>query len=191
MRTRTSIALVLFVSLIFWAGQGFAQEGRPTIQASTPAELVATYEALADTILGAKNAESGLVLSILSVTYRHAEGVAHGAISKIGAGEDARGDLEKLAALVSQLGNEGDAAVAAVRKRLLEGGHHHNAAGEAQGIYDEGFVVVTRAARKSFLQSATEIAKMAGSPDAAGLKAAWEKVSNQYQDLVKAHGKTH
>ncbi len=189
--TKAKIAATLFISSVLWLGSGFAQAGHPAIEASTPAELVTTYGALADTLLGAKQAESGLVLSILAVTYRHAEGVAYGAIAKIGAGEDARADLEKLAALVSQLGNEGDAAVAAVRKRLLEGGHHHNAAGEAQGVYDEGFVVVTRAARKSFLQSATEIGKMAGSPNAAGLKAAWEKVSSQYQALVKAHGESH
>ncbi len=36
--------------------------------------------------------------------------------------------------------NEGDNAIAGIRKRLVEGGHHHNAAGEEQGIFEEGYV---------------------------------------------------
>lgn len=187
MRTKIFVVVAaLFLSLV---GLAFGQQGSSNIQASTPAELVATYEALADTILGAKDAETGLVLSILSATYRHAEGVAHGALAKMQEGREVKADLEKLAALVSQLGNEGDAAVAAVRKRLLDGGHHHHASAEEKGIYDDGFVVVTRVARKSLIQSATEIGRMASSPNAAALKAEWEKVSNVYKELVKSYGK--
>ena len=53
-----------------------------------------------------------------------------------------------MAADVAQIGTEGDSAVAAVRKRLIEAGQHHNAAGEAQGVYDEGYVIVTRRPRQ-------------------------------------------
>ena len=64
------------------------------------------------------------------------------ASAKLGQGADATAEIERLAALVAQIGNEGDAAVAAIRKRLVEGGHHHHASGEQQGIYDPGFVIV-------------------------------------------------
>lgn len=177
-------AVPLIVSL-FLTGLVLAappQEGPPTT--ATPAELVDAYESLADVILGAKKSEKHLIRSILAAAYRHAEVTAMRAKAGIEAGQDVEAELEALAALVSQLGNEGDAAVAATRKRLLEGGHHHNAKGEEQGIYDEGFVIVTRAARKVLLDSAKRIARMAGAPDADKLAAEWKRVADEYNMLM-------
>ncbi len=152
----------------------------------TPAPLVATYDSVADTILASKQSEWNVVHSILATTYRHAEGVMAKATRKIEAGKPARSELEDLAELVSQLGNEGDASVAAIRKRLLDGGHHHHSSGEEQGIYDEGFVIVTRAAKKVFLDSGKRIAKMSRKPDAAALAAEWAKVETEFGKLHDA-----
>ena len=157
----------------------------PEAAAATPAELVATYQSLADTILGAKRSEHGLVKSILAATYRHAEAAHASAQQALKSGQNARASIEKLAALVAQIGNEGDAAVAAVRTRLLEGGHHHNAEGEQQGIYDEGFVIITRAAKKSFLDSAQRIGKLAAAPEAKSLETEWSLVARSYGEFVK------
>jgi hypothetical protein len=153
---------------------------RPT---ESPAQLVAAYHALADTILGAKQTEWNLVHAILASTYGHAEGVYAAARAKLKSGAPARDEVEQLAALVSQLGNEGDASVAAVRKRLIEGGHHHNAKGEAQGKYDEGFVIVTRVAKKALLDAATRIGKLAASSDPAGLETEWNAVVTEFRKL--------
>jgi hypothetical protein len=150
----------------------------------TPDQMVATYRSLADTILGAKKTEWNLVATILAATYQHAEGVMVQAQADMKAHKNAKADLEKLAALLSELGNEGDASVASVRKRLVEGGHHHHAAEEQQGIYDEGYVIVTRAAKKVFLEAAGNIGKMAASPNAAHLTTEWEKVRTQYNELM-------
>jgi hypothetical protein len=151
----------------------------------TPEQLVATYRSLADTILDAKKTEWNLVSSILAATYRHAEVTLGQARGEIQGKKNAKANLEKLAALVSQLGNEGDASVAAVRKKLVEGGHHHHAAEEQQGIYDEGYVIVTRAAKKVFLDAAGQIGKSAQAPNLAALNAEWLKVQNQYAALMK------
>jgi len=151
---------------------------------ATPEQLVAAYGSLADTILSAKKTESSLVHAILATTYGHARGAMASALDKMKAGKDARADVEALATLVSQLGNEGDAAVAGVRKRLVEAGHHHHASTEQQGQYDEGFVVVTRAAKKVFMDAAGQIGKMAASPSPAALEAEWQKVQKQYQSLT-------
>jgi hypothetical protein len=153
---------------------------------ATPKELVATYRTLADTILGANKTESNLVASILSTTYHHAEATLAMVHASLKARKPAKAELEKLAALVAQLGNEGDAAVGGVRKRLVEGGHHHNAAEEHQGTYDEGFVIVTRSAKKVFLEAAGNIGKMTESPKAAALDAEWQKVKTQYTELMTA-----
>ena len=150
---------------------------------ATPRPMVETYDSLADVILASKTAEWNLVHTILASTYSHAEGTMKAVVMHVEKGMDAGADIEKLATLVAQIGNVGDASVAAIRKRLLEGGHHHNAAGEEKGIYDPGFVIVTREAKKAFLAASKNIARMAKSPDVAALKSEWTKVEQQFKGL--------
>jgi hypothetical protein len=160
-----------------------AAEG-PGMAPSTPAEMVATYSSLADGILALKRTEEDLCRSILAATNAHAQ-VELGRAQKAIAAADAKGALEGLAADVGQMATEGDNAVAAVRKKLLDGGHHHNAAGEAQGIFDEGFVVVTRAAKAKLLESSRGIGQMARAPKADALEAEWKKVQAVVGPLLK------
>ena len=168
-------AAAVMSACLFAPGAARAQAPPP---AATPPEMVAAYDALADTILGANKAEDRLVRAILAATYGHAQAERARARQALAAGDAAaaRTAIANLAAAVGQVGTEGDNAVAGVRKRLLEGGHHHNAAGEAQGIYDEGYVVVTKVAKKEFLDSSKALAMMAGQPTAAALDAEWKKV---------------
>jgi hypothetical protein len=157
-------------------------------QPATPAEMVATYNTLADGILALKSTESNLVRSILSAAYAHGQVQLDRAQKAIAANDAAaaRGAVEALAADVAQLATEGDNAVGAVRKRLLQGGHHHNAAGEAQGIYDEGFVVVTKAAKQRLLESSRAIAALSRDAKAPALEAEWKKVQAVFTDLMKS-----
>lgn len=156
-------------------------------QGATPAEMVATYNTLADAILAVKNTEANLVRSILVATYAHARIQLDRARQAIKAGDTRAGQsaLENLAAAVGQIGTEGDSAVGGIRKRLLEGGHHHNAAGEAKGIYDEGYVVVTRAAKQAFLDSSKALGALARAPKADALEAEWKKVEMTWTGLMK------
>lgn len=159
---------------------------RPQTSTATPTDLVAAYGSLADAILSVKKTEANLVRSILSTGYAHAQAqLAHARQAlKTRDGAAARSSVENLAALVAQLGTEGDNAVAGIRKRLLEGGHHHNAAGEQQGVYDPGYVIVTRAAKKAFLASSRSIGKLAASPDADRLEEEWSKVQTTWNALM-------
>ena len=148
--------------------------------------LVAAYEALADTILGANKTEVKLVQSILAATYAHAQAElvrARDAL-KTGDAAGARAAVENVAAAVGQIGTEGDNAVAGIRKRLLEGGHHLNAEGEAQGIYDEGYVIITKKAKQAFLDSSKALAQLARDPKAEALDAEWKKVEAAYATHV-------
>jgi hypothetical protein len=154
---------------------------------ATPAEMVATYNTLADGILALKSTEANLVKSILAAAKAHGE-VQLARATKAASASDgaaAKTAIEALAADVAQLATEGDNSVAAVRKKLIEGGQHHNAAGEAQGIYEEGYVIVTRAAKAKFLESSRKIAGLAAKPDAAALAAEWKAVVDVYAGLVK------
>jgi hypothetical protein len=173
-----------FALVALLAGPAAAQGNS---QPATPAEMVATYNTLADGILALKNTEANLVRSILSAAHAHAQVQLDRARKAIAASDTAgaRAATEALAADVAQLATEGDNAVGAVRKRLLQGGHHHNAAGEAQGIFDEGFVIVTKAAKQKLLESSRAIAGLGREPKAPALDAEWSKVQAVFTDLMK------
>lgn len=163
----------------------WARQGAPS--PATPAEMVATYQTLADGILALKRTEENLCRSILAASYAHGQ-VELGRARKAIAANDAKAAqaaLESLAAAVGQIATEGDNAVAGVRKRLLDGGHHHNAAGEAQGLFDEGFVIVTRAAKQKLLESSRAIGQLSRAPKADALESEWKKVSAVYDELMK------
>ncbi|HEV8201777.1 MAG TPA: hypothetical protein VGS03_17330 [Candidatus Polarisedimenticolia bacterium] len=153
----------------------------------TPSAMVASYKTLADVILGAKKTEANLVRSILTSAHDRAYQELMRARTAL-KGNDAKGAqeaIENMAAAVGQIGSEGDASVGAVRKRLLEGGHHHNSDGEAKGIYDEGFVVVTKAAKAQFLEAAKALGQLAKAPKADALEAEWVKVEAAWSALMK------
>jgi hypothetical protein len=132
--------------------------------------LTGAYDSLADVILGAKKAEKGVVQAILEQHYGHA------------AAAMAKGDAAKAAAEIALFANEGDNAVGGIRKRLVEGGHHHNAEGEAKGVYEEGFVTVTRAAKAECMDACKALQTAA---DDAGRKAAWAKFDAAAKPLLK------
>jgi hypothetical protein len=157
------------------------------ISTSTPAEFVATYDSLATAILAIKQTEENLVRSILSTTFAHANAARARAERAMKSGDkpQSRAALEELAVHVALLGNEGDNAVAGIRKRLVEGGHHHNSVGESQGVYAPGFVIVTRVARQKFLESSRVIAQLSRDPDEESLAGEWTKVKQVWEELAK------
>jgi hypothetical protein len=118
----------------------------------TPRDLVAAYSSLADTILAAKRTEELLVRSVLA-------GHRHGAEAYFRAGQ-----FEKAAAEIALFANEGDNAVAGVRKRLIDAGHHHHAEGEKDGTFEAGYVVVTKAAKAKALAASAAL-RRAKSPE--------------------------
>jgi hypothetical protein len=131
---------------------GWAQE--------TPKDVVTTYSSLADVILSAKRTEANFVRSLLA-------GHRHGAEAHRRAGNH-----EGAAAEMALFASEGDNAIGGVRKRLLEGGHHHNAEGEAKGIYEPGYVIVTKVAKAQALEAAAAYRRAGTDADRAS---AWEQ----------------
>jgi hypothetical protein len=138
--------------------------------AETRKSLVASYDSLADTILGAKKTEHNLVTVILETHRMGARRAFQG------------GKFEDAAAEMALFANEGDNAVGGIRKRLIEGGHHHNAEGEEKGVYEPGFVIVTKAAKQKALAAS---AALLAASDEAGHKAAWDDFSKVAGELLK------
>lgn len=155
---------ILIGGALVIAAAGFA------LGAETRKSLVASYDSLADTILGAKKTEHNLVLAILE---SH-----HGAARR----EFKEGNWDASAAEMALFANEGDNAVGGIRKRLLEGGHHHNAAGEEKGVYEAGYVIVTKEAKQKILAAS---AVLQAAKDEADRKAAWEAFEKAASPMIE------
>lgn len=164
-RTRPLLAFALLS--VLWL-PAFAT---PAVAQSTPPSIVKTYESLATIILGAREAEADLVRAILDGHRRAAEAKFQS------------GDFAGAAAEMALFANEGDNAIGGVRKRLLEGGHHHNAAGEEKGIYEPGYVIVTRVAKQAALQASADLRKATAEADR---KAAWDAFAKVADGLLAA-----
>lgn len=134
MRAKSLIPIVLLTLLAL-----------PAVAQETPASIVKAYGALADTILSVRAAEQGFVAAMLDGHMHAAELLMK------------KGDWLGASAQMALFANEGDNKIGGVRKRLLEGGHHFNAAGEEQGIYEPGYVIVTREAKQAILEISREL----------------------------------
>lgn len=138
----------------------------------TPRPTVDTYSALADSILALKRTEANFVRSML-------DGHHHAAMSF-----QQRGNSERAAAEMALFANEGDNAIAGVRKRLLEGGHHHHHNDDTdKGAYEAGFVIVTKKAKEQILAASS--AMRAAKTDAER-SAAWAQFEAAAAPLLKA-----
>jgi len=141
----------------------------PAVGQETPPTIVAAYESLADTILAVRAAEKDFVVALLD-GHRHAAEVLAG-----------QGEWQGVAAQIALFANEGDNAVGGVRKRLLEGGHHFNAAGEEQGLFEPGYVVVTKAAKKELLALSATLRQ---ATDDAARQEAWDRFVEIADELL-------
>jgi len=186
--SRDVLPLALLVSLFLLplaSAPVFAADG--DLPPSTPAELVSTYEGLADAILALKKTEANVVRSILATAFAHAQAEAGRARQAMKAGDTkaAQSALEAMAAFVGQMATEGDTSVAGVRKRLVEGGHHHHTAAEEKTTYEDGYVVVTRAAKQALLDASRAIGQISRAPSEAALDAEWRKVQTTWAGLAQ------
>jgi len=143
----------------------------PALAQQTPPSMVETYESIADIILAVRQAEANFVRSLLD-GHRHAAKAFY-----------EEGDYARAAAEMALFANEGDNAVGGVRKRLLEGGHHYNAEGEEKGIYEPGFVIVTREAKEAVLEASAAVRSNASEEER---EQAWETFNQIADELLKS-----
>lgn len=132
----------------------------PAIAQESPRNMVETYDGLADAILGLRQAEANIVTAILYDHYRTAERAFKA------------DEFEKAAAEMALFANEGDNAVAGIRKRLIEGGHFFNDSESEEAMFEKGFVVVTKKAKKNILEASADLRK---AEDKDSRMAAWYK----------------
>lgn len=149
-----------------------ASLGLANLPQSTPRPMAQTYGTLADAILALKHTEANFVRSMLDGHFHAAKAYAQ------------RGEAERAAAEMALFSNEGDNAIGGVRKRLLEGGHHHHADGESDGTYEPGYVVVTRKAKEAGLALSAQMRQARSDADRS---AVWARFEALAAPLLEAH----
>ena len=117
----------------------------PAVAQQSPPNLVEAYDGLADSILGMRQAEANLVAAILYDHYRAAERAFKA------------DEFEKAAAEMALFASEGDNAVAGIRKRLIQGGHFFNDADGEDAMFEKGFVIITKKAKKNILEASAAL----------------------------------
>jgi hypothetical protein len=131
--------------------------GRARGRASSPedASAVSTYENLANAIIAIEKAEDDLVKTILlgyhAVAQRHLRMAASDEANR-------KAHVEGAAAEITNIANEGDAPIRAIRQRLAQAGHTHNTDVETK----EDYMFVTNREKKELLSLAQRVGGMAG-----------------------------
>jgi hypothetical protein len=137
------------------AGAVLVAYQRPTPQeAAMDQAAAATYEHLATAIIEIRETEDSLVKSILLGYHAAAQGHLRAAAAE-GADRDHRAHLEAAAAQVTNIANEGDKRIQAVRQRLSKAGHTHHTDAETK----EDYMFVDSQEKKDLLALARTIAQ--------------------------------
>lgn len=143
-----------------------AQAQKPAGPQTAEEVAASTYEHLANAIIAIETTEDELVKSIL-IGYQSAAQVHLRAAQA--AGDEAAGakrHLEMAAQAITNIANEGDKRIQAIRQRLAQAGHTHNTDVETK----EDYMFVTSKERKQLVDLAQRVAN-AKPGDVKGLSA--------------------
>ena len=157
------------------------------VAAATPTETLsdrsaagaAAYEQLATAIIAIRASEDSLVAGILGGYLESAEDYLQEAE------EDATGrvkHLEAAAAEVTNIANEGDKRVQAIRQRLAKAGHTHNSDADTK----EDFMFIDGKEKKEFLAIAKKIAQLGPKATAAQINSVQKELSELFDKSMAA-----
>lgn len=113
---------------------------------------VASYEHLATVIIEVRATEDQIVKSILH--YHHHAAAEH--LAAAAAGKDAAQHVERAADEISNIANEGDKRVLAIRQRLSKAGHTHISDADTK----EDYMFVNSKEKKGLLELARKVAQL-------------------------------
>ena len=175
---------IVIPSLILGAtflGYQAARSQAPAASRSDSAATVAasTYEHLATAIIEIEATEDELVKSIL-IGY-HTAAQAHLKAAERDA-QGRVGHLEAAAAEVTNVANEGDKRIQAVRQRLAKAGHTHNTDVETKGDY----MFVTNREKKGLLDLASRIVRAGAGASSDDLEKLGAELSRAFHAAIAA-----
>ncbi len=155
-----SIASVVVVAVVLACAMAMAPQSMRAKSEGPQVDSAATYEHLATAIIAIRETENSLVHGML-VNYLES---AHVALEEAAdaSGTDRTRMLEMAATDITNLANEGDKRIQAIRQKLLKAGHHHHTDAETQDDY----MFIDSSEKNALLTLAGEAARMSkASPD--------------------------
>jgi hypothetical protein len=149
-----------------------AQAPTRTTSATSAEEVAAvTYEHLASAIIEIESTEDNLVKSILIGYHQAAQRHLRRAAADQG---EKQSQLEAATTEITNIANEGDKRIQAVRQRLKKAGHTHN----TDEVTKEDYMFIDSKEKKSLLEFAQKVARLGASASADDVRA----VNNQLAD---------
>lgn len=139
-----------------------------------------TYENLAEAIIALRKTEIGLIKGVLM----HAEASAQMALTRATKAPEAekRQVLEVAAMQITNIANEGDKAIQAVRQRLTKAGHMHHSDAETQ----EDYIFIDGKEKKELLGLAQRVGKMGADAPAADIDKVKEELTAAFAKAIKS-----
>ena len=138
--------------------------------------VVETYKNLATVIIEVRKTEDSVVKGILIYHYE----AAQKELKAAEAGKDAGKHLEAAATEITNVANEGDKNVQAIRQRLSKAGHTHISDADTK----EDYLFVNSKEKKILLDMAKKIAQMGDKATAASVGAASKDLKAAFDKAI-------
>lgn len=155
---------------------GAAVGADPAKEGTSLDAAVESYERLATVIIEVRRTEDSVVKTILVHHYESAQEHLHAAQG----GKDVLKHLEGAAAEITNVANEGDKRVQAIRQRLAKAGHTHISDADTK----EDYLWVNSKEKKALLAAAKSIAQLGDKATAEQVAAASKSLSELFQKAV-------
>lgn len=176
MRSFIPTAALCLVMLGYQAARSQQQPDAPKVESEAVA-AAATYEHLATAIIAVKATEDELVKTILIGYQRAAQGRLRAAVHNA---QGRVGHLEAAAEAVTNIANEGDKSIQAIRQRLAKAGHTHNTDAETKADY----MFITNREKKTLVDLAARIARAGADATPAAIEALGAELSRTFQAAI-------
>ena len=175
---KTLIPAVL-VGLLALAIHQRADSAAQATSKATAAEEVAavTYEHLATAIIEIEATEDNLVKSILIGYQQAAQRHLRRAIDDQG---ERQNHLEAAATEITNIANEGDKRIQAVRQRLKKAGHTHN----TDEVTKEDFMFIDSKEKKTLLELGQKVARLGASASTDDIRAVHDQLADLFAKAV-------
>jgi hypothetical protein len=166
-----TVPVLLLVITLMAYNQATSQQSAKSREETMDKSAAATYEHLATAIIAIEQTEDELVKSILLGYHAAAQGHLKAAAAD---GANRRAHIEEAATEVSNIANEGDKRIQAVRQRLAKAGHTHN----TDAVTKEDFMFINSKEKKDLVALAKRIGQMGEGAKPADIKGVQDELAN-------------
>ncbi len=173
--------LVGLLVLAVWKVDSWSRAQAPESSRSTSAEEVAavTYEHLATAIIEINATEDNLVKSILIGHHQAAQRSLRRALDNQAQRQNL---LEAAATQITDIANEGDKRIQAVRQRLKKAGHTHN----TDTVTKEDYMFIDSKEKKALLDLAQKVARLGAGASADDIRGVHEELTRLFTRAIAA-----